>query len=357
MGKATPASLGYRMPAEFEPHRATWIGWPHNPRDWPGKFAAIEWVYVEIVRWLASSEHVHVEIQGRPQEDAARRKLGRAGVDLGRVSFHRIRTNRGWTRDHGPIFVVRPGDLALTDWGFTGWAKYDDYRLDDAVPKEVARVLGVKRFEPRHGGRRIVLEGGSIDVNGQGTLLTTEECLLSGEQVRNPGFFRADYERVFSDYLGVQKTIWLGRGISGDDTHGHVDDLARFVDPRTVVAVATEDRDDPDYAPLAENLDRLRRATDQDGRPLCVVTLPCPAPLVFDGIRLPASYANFYIGTSVVLVPTFDDPNDRRALGVLADLFPARTVVGIHAVDLVWGFGTLHCLTQQEPEPPPRAPT
>jgi agmatine deiminase len=340
-----PAQLGFRMPAEWEPHEATWIAWPHQRDDWPGKFGPIPWVYVEIVRHLHRSERVRILVRTRAEEERVRQMLARAAIDLGRVEFFRVPTDRVWTRDYGPIFITSPdGEVALLDWQFNAWAKYPDWQRDNAVTGRLNRTLGMRSWQPEAAGRRVVLEGGSIDINGQGLLLTTEECLLGAEQARNPGLDRAALERVFADYLGVRKVHWLGRGIAGDDTHGHIDDLARFVGPRTVVTVVEEDPADPNYEPLQENLRRLRDMTDLD-----VVLLPMPAPLFFDGQRLPASYANFYIANDRVLVPTFNDPNDRRALGQLADLFPGRTVVGIHAVDLVWGLGTLHCLTQQQP--------
>jgi agmatine deiminase len=349
----TPAKLGYRMPAEWEPHEATWIAWPHNRDDWSGKFATIPWVYVEIARHLAASERVHIVVQGQTTRGQATAKLRRAGVDPGRVAFHDFPTDRVWLRDSGPIFIRGDGELIATDWLFNGWAKYPNWHNDAQLPERIAAALRLRVVAAMHdrpsGMARVVLEGGAIDVNGQGLLLTTEECLLSDVQVRNPGLTRADYEKLFADYLGVRKVLWLGRGIAGDDTHGHVDDLARFVGPRTVVTVIEEDPSDTNYAPLQENLERLRGMTDLDGRPLEVVTLPMPAPLYFDGQRLPASYANFYIANNRVLVPTFNDPNDRKALGILAELFPERKVIGIHSVDLVWGLGTLHCLTQQEP--------
>jgi agmatine deiminase len=345
-----PAQLGFRLPAEWEPHAATWIAWPHRRDDWPGKFAAIPWVYAEIVRHLHRSEQVRILVNDEAAERQARRRLAQAGVGPTRVDFFRFPTDRVWTRDYGPLFVRDDaGAVAVTDWRFSAWAKYDDWRLDDAVPAQVAARLGLRSWRPEVGGRRVVLEGGSIDVDGRGLLLTTEECLLSPVQARNPGLTREDLEHVLADYLGVRKVLWLCRGIAGDDTHGHVDDLARFTGPGTVVAAVEDDPADDNYEPLRENLERLRGLTGLDGRPLEVHTLPMPAPVVFAGQRLPASYANFYVANECVLVPTFNDPNDRRALGVLADLFPGRTVAGIHAVDLVWGLGTLHCLTQPQP--------
>lgn len=352
---AIPAELGYHMPAEWEPHEATWIAWPHHRADWPGKFAAIPWVYVEIVRHLHQCERARILVNDLSAQRQAIGKLRRGGVDLSRVDFYHCPTDRVWTRDSGPIFVVRDyhgqRQVALTHWRFNAWSKYDNWQRDQQVPEFVGQVLGLPRFlaltadQQRH----IVLEGGSIDVNGAGLLLTTEECLLSDIQPRNPGLTREELERAFADYLGVRKVLWLGQGIAGDDTHGHVDDLARFVGPGTVVTMVEENAQDVNYRPLRENLDRLRGMTDLDGRPLEVVPLPMPQPVYFAGQRLPASYANFYIATDRVLVPTFNDPHDRHALGILAELFSDRQVIGIHAVDLVWGLGTLHCLTQQQP--------
>ncbi len=340
-----PAALGYRMPAEWEPHEATWIAWPHNRHDWPGKFPAIAWVYAEIVRHLHRSELVHILVNDERCERRDRAALDRAGVDLSRVRFFRFPTDRVWTRDYGPLFVTGPeGSVGITDWMFNGWAKYPNWQRDNAVPFQVHQALGGPYWQARIGERPVVLEGGSIDVNGQGLLLTTEECLLSPMQARNPGLSRSQLEQVLGDYLGVTKVLWLNRGIAGDDTHGHIDDLARFVGPRTVVTVAEANAADANYVPLQENLERLRGFGDLE-----VVPLPMPEPVAFEGQRLPASYANFYIANDRVLVPTFNDAHDRHALGILAELFPGRTVVGIHGVDLVWGLGTLHCLTQQQP--------
>ncbi|MBM3996002.1 MAG: agmatine deiminase family protein [Planctomycetes bacterium] len=347
----TPAAQGWFMPAEWQPHEATWIAWPHNKDDWPGKFAPIPWVYAEIVKHLHTGELVHILVNDAAHERRALGILTKVGVDLSRIRFFRIPTDRVWTRDSGPIFLTNgAGDIAMTDWRFNAWAKYDNWKCDDEVPACINKQMRLKRWQPSCKGRRVVLEGGSIDVNGHGLLLTTEECLLSPIQARNPNLTRADIEQVFADYLGIRRVLWLNRGIVGDDTHGHIDDLARFVAADTVVAVVEENRDDPNHEPLKENLARLRAATDADGRRLNVECLPMPAPLVFAGQRLPASYANFYIGNEKVLVPTFNDPNDRIALNTLAHLFPERSVVGIHAVDLVWGLGTLHCLTQQQPQ-------
>ena len=358
----TPAQLGYRMPAEWEPHEATWIAWPHNRDDWPGKFGPIRWVYVEIVRLLSWHENVNVVVRGGGMRGEAVDCLDRAGVDLDRVAFVKAPTDRVWLRDSGPSFVVnnRPGcdgdRVGMVDWKFNAWAKYDNHRDDNRLPRRLGRHLGLRRWAPRAEvdgkSTRVVLEGGAIDVNGRGTLLTTEECLLGEVQARNPGLGREGIERALAEYLGARHVVWLGRGIMGDDTHGHVDDIARFVDERTVVTVVEPRESDPNHGPLADNLSRLNDARDQDGEPLRVVPLPMPAPVMFEGHRLPASYANFYIANGVVLVPTFNDPADREALGALASLFPGREVVGIHAVDLVWGLGTLHCLSQQQPAAP-----
>lgn len=334
------------MPAEWEPHEATWIAWPHHQDDWPGKFAAIPFVYAEIVRHLHLSEEVRILVNGPASERTARAVLQNLPLDWKRIGFRHVPTDRVWTRDYGPIFVVAPsGCLRIVKWRFNAWAKYPNYRRDDAV---VSKLCARRAFECIDTG--VVLEGGSIDVNGLGCLLTTEECLLSKVQERNSGFTRKDYEKAFAEHLGVRKVLWLGKGIAGDDTHGHVDDLARFVGPRTVVAAEENNPRDENYRPLQENLERLRAMTDQNDKKLTVVSLPMPEPVFWQGQRLPASYANFYIANMCVLMPTFNDPNDRRALGILTDLFPDRRVIGIHAVDLVWGLGTLHCMTQQQPK-------
>jgi agmatine deiminase len=351
---ASPTALGFRMPAEWEPHAATWLSWPHERDDWPGKLAPIPWVYGEVVRHLAPGERVRILVKDAATLRKARALLGRVGANLGQVDFFRIATDRSWTRDYCPLFVKdQQGQVALTNWKFNGWAKYANHRRDAAVGAWLARRLRRRAWYPTLGdgarAPRVVLEGGSIDVDGRGTLLTTEECLLSPVQARNPGVSRAELEAILGEYLGVRKVLWLGDGIAGDDTHGHVDDLARFVDARTVVIAQEDDPADANHAALAENRARLASMTTADGEPLRVIGLPMPAPVRLDGVRLPASYANFYIGNQAVLVPTFNDPNDRRALSILGDLFPTRRVVGIHAVDLVWGLGTLHCMTQQEP--------
>jgi agmatine deiminase len=358
----TPRQLGYRMPAEWEPHEATWLAWPHNPEDWPGKFASIPWLYAEIVRLLAARERVHLIVEDAKTEKRVVSMLKRACADLDRVSFHLWPTDRGWTRDSGPIFVRNAqGRVGLTNWRFNGWAKYDDWHLDDKLPGRVQELLGLPSWQPsvqsQNGAKHCpcVLEGGSIDVNGQGALLTTEECLLSDVQQRNPGLSRAQLERLFSDFLGIDQVIWLGRGIVGDDTHGHVDDIARFAGSATIVAAVEPDTRDPNHAPLAENLQRLKAARTSDGKQFTIVEIPMPRPVIFRGQRLPASYANFYIANGVVLAPTFHDPNDRVALNLLAEVFPDREVIGVHSMDLIWGLGALHCMTQQQPVGAPAA--
>jgi agmatine deiminase len=348
--EGTPRELGFRMPAEWDAHDSTWIAWPHNPKDWPGRFQPIPWVYCEIVRALASVETVHILVNDAAAEKRARGMLMRAGANMAAVRFHHWPTNRIWTRDSGPIFVRSgAGDLAITDWRFNAWAKYPDWQLDDALPGKAAELLGLPAWQPEVNGERVVLEGGSIDTNGAGVLLTTEECLLSPVQARNPRLDRSQIESVFSDYLGIDQVLWLNRGIAGDDTHGHVDDIARFVGENTIVTVVEPNREDENHEPLAENLDRLKSARNLHGKLFQVVTLPCPAPVVFEGQRLPASYANFYIANKLVLVPTCNDPNDRIALNTLAELFPEHTVQGIHCGDFIWGLGALHCMTQQQP--------
>jgi agmatine deiminase len=334
------------MPAEWEPHEATWIAWPHNREDWPGRFEPIPWVYGEIVRKLSRVERVRILVEGPAVEQKARSVLHKVGASMEAVEFFHCPTNRVWTRDYCPLFVRnRRGEIAATAWRFNAWAKYDNWQLDSKVPAFVAKRLKIPAYSPE-----MVLEGGSIDVNGAGMLLTTEECLLSPVQARNPGMTRRDIERKLRDFLGADRVIWLRNGIAGDDTHGHVDDLARFVGPETVVLSAEPDGSDPNYEPLRENLAILRSAG------LRVIKLPMPRPVIFDGQRLPASYANFYFANGLVLVPTFNDPNDRMALTALAKCFPDREVTGINCTELIWGLGALHCMTQQQPKAlPPRA--
>jgi agmatine deiminase len=343
----TPASLGYRMPAEWELHEATWLAWPHNLDTWPGKFDLVPDIYVEIVRALYTSEPVSICVNDAEDAVETRLFLKRAGLDLSTVQFCEIPTNDTWARDHGPIFLTRSHEerreLAVVDWIFNSWGeKYGPWHLDDVVPQKVAKMLALPLFEPG-----IVLEGGSIDVNGRGTLLTTEACLLNPN--RNPTLTREEIEAYLRAYLGVTKILWLGDGIVGDDTDGHIDDLARFVNPTTVVCALEDDPTDVNYALLRDNFERLQKMTDQDGRPLRVVPLCMPSPVIYDGNRLPASYANFYIANGVVLMPTYECANDKRAITTLQEIFPTRHVVGIPCTDLVWGLGAIHCITQQQP--------
>jgi agmatine deiminase len=336
------------MPAEWERHAATWIAWPHNESDWPGKLAPIRWVYGEFVRRLARHERVRILVADDAVAAEARETLTLVGA-VENWDLVPAATNRSWTRDTGPLFVRAGGQKIATHWRFNAWAKYDDWQLDAEVAPTIARAAGVACVGVEAQGRPVVLEGGAIDVDGEGTLLATEECLCDAVQARNPALPRAELEAVLHAQLGAERVLWLGRGIVGDDTHGHIDDLARFVAPGVVVMCRESDASDENHGALEENWERLRGARDARGRALEVVALPMPRPLVFEGRRLPASYANFYIANEVVLVPTFNDPADRQALGILAELFPSREVVGIHCVDLVWGLGTLHCMTQQEP--------
>jgi agmatine deiminase len=387
------------MPAEWAPHAATWLAWPHYHGDWPGKFEPIPWVYAEIIRNLARHERVELLVNHAAAEKQVRKLLHRADADLNNVRFHRQHTNRVWLRDSGAIFVNGPcgsdtpvrelpkaslkrsgnrdreerdpsaslrasfshadkdsrkkrafaPEASTLNFRFNAWAKYSNYRHDEKVGSLMAQTADAQEIRPQHRNTRVVLEGGSIDVNGQGTILTTEECLLSKIQQRNPGMHREDYEKIFADYLGAPHTIWLGNGIHGDDTHGHVDDLTRFVTPDTVITMVEPNRKDVNHKPLRDNLRRLQAATDQDGKPLTIVELAMPGPVVFEQRRLPASYANFYIANGIVLVPVFNDPNDRLALNTLAALFPTREIVPIYSGDLIWGLGTMHCMTQQQP--------
>jgi agmatine deiminase len=340
------------MPAEWERHEATWLIWPHNQVDWPGKVDTVRWVYGEIVRKICPDELVRVLVNSKADEKLASHYLTRAGADASRVQFIHHPTNRGWTRDTGPIFVRRGvrGKTAIVHFHFNAWAKHDDWQKDRRVPDTAARLLGKRLFNAQYNGKDFVLEGGGIEVNGRGTLLTTEQCYLDPRvQVRNPGLGRQAIEQTLQRYLGVTNVFWLVAGPVGDDTHGHIDDICRFVNPKTVVLIKETNRKDVNYRPLAENWERIQDLRLEDGSRPEVVPLPMPEPLYFAGNRLPASYANFYITNAAVLVPTFNDPNDRIALGILGELFNDRPVTGLHAVDLVVGRGTVHCLSQQQP--------
>ena len=348
----TPAALGYRMPAEWEPHAGTWFTWPRPEGiSFPGKYASIPGVYAELIRHLVEVEDVNINVWHAEMEAWVRGLLERARVSLARVHFHHFQAYEPWCRDHGPVFVVRDRasrrDRAVVDWGYNAWGgKYPPYDLDDAVPQHVARLRGLPLFSPG-----IVMEGGALDVNGRGTLLTTESCLLNPN--RNPQLTKSQIEQHLRDFLGVTHILWLGDGIAGDDTDGHVDDLTRFVNPTTVVTVVEDEPADENFAPLRENLERLRTMQDQEGRPLRVVELPMPRRIEHEGQRLPASYANFYIANGLVLVPTYRDPQDARALDILQREFPDRRVVGVDSSELIWGLGSFHCITQQEPATTP----
>lgn len=345
--RTTPTSQR-RFPAEWEPHVATWIAWPHHEPDWPGKLEAVHWVYAEIARVLAACEPVEILCHNENVRARARAFLAAHGVTAN-VRLHLVPTDRVWLRDSAPTSVVRPdGSAEWMNWAFNAWAKYDNFSRDRKVGAAIARLSGVPRTAAtRPDGAPMVLEGGAIDTDGRGTLLVTEECLLSDVQARNPGMARAAYERAFAEWLGIRKTIWLGEGCVGDDTHGHVDDVARFAAHDVVLLAYEEDPSDDNHLRSVDNLKRLEAAGGRKGD-FTVIKMPYPRPVMMDGVRLPASYANFYIANDVVIVPTFNDPNDRVALNILAEIFPAHRVVGIHAVDLVWGLGTLHCLTQQQ---------
>jgi agmatine deiminase len=337
-----------RMPAEWEQQDAIWLAWPHNKTDWPDRFGPIPWAFVDAIRHLSVHTRVRLIVKNKVAHETAQDYLDRAGVAMKQIDFIIAPTNRIWLRDSGPTFVYRGKERVLLDWKFNAWAKYNNFQHDDKIPALVSKHLKLKSIQPMHKNRRVVLEGGAIDVNGKGTLLTTEECLLSEIQCRNPGFAREDYEAVFATYLGVSNVIWLGDGIVGDDTHGHVDDLARFVNANTVVIPYEKNKLDANYPQLHKNRQIMRRARDQGGRQLNVVELPMPRPIVFEGTRLPASYANFLISNKTVLVPTFNDVNDRTALNILSEVFPKHDVIGMHSGDFIWGFGAIHCASQQE---------
>jgi agmatine deiminase len=340
----------FSFPPEWSRHAATWIAWPHHEPDWPGKIGAIVWVYAEIARVLANHERVEILCHDDAVRESAREHLAAHGVSNFRL--HVVPNDRVWLRDSAPTFVRdEAGVIQLMNWGFNAWAKYPNYARDAQVGQAIERITGIARVEPVRPdtGAPLILEGGGIETDGEGTLLVTEEWLLSHEQVRNPGLTRDGYERAFREYLGIRETIWLGEGCVGDDTHGHVDDIARFVAPGVIVLAYEEDpSDDENHRRSADNMRRLELAGAANGA-LKVVKLPYPRAVTMNGDRLPASYANFYIANGAVLVPTFNDHNDRVALNAIASLLPDRNVIGVHAVDLVWGFGTLHCLTQQQP--------
>jgi len=351
LNQTLPSELAYRFPAEWETHEATWICWPQNKDDWPGKFSPIKWVYGEIVKNISTGEKVRIIVDSKEQKNKAQKVLKSIKHNSANVEFYILKTDRGWTRDSGPIFIKNDKKVAIVNFKFNGWAKYDNFKKDKKLPKYIADKFNLQNFIPILNDHQMVLEGGSIDTNGAGSVITTEECLMSDKiQVRNPGFSKSDYEKVFMDYLGIRDTLWLGKGIAGDDTHGHVDDICRFVKRNTAVIVQENNPGDENYEVLKENRERLQDMRLEDNSKIEIIELPMPSPVYFKNQRLPASYANFYISNSSVLVPTFNDKNDRIVLGILSDLFPERAVIGIHAVDLVWGLGTIHCLTHEQPQ-------
>ncbi|NTU98216.1 MAG: agmatine deiminase family protein [Chlorobiaceae bacterium] len=345
------AESGYFMPPEWAQHKATWLSWPHKLASWPGKFEPVPVVFAEIASWLSSSEEVHINVLDETMERNVRELISSLAHDqlrMDRIFFHPVPTNDAWCRDHGPNYVFRQRDgkreKIVLDWEYNAWGgKYDPYDDDNAVPRRVASLQGLPVVSTG-----MVLEGGAIDVNGKGLLLTTESCLLNPN--RNPSMSRADIERELGRYLGIDKVLWLGDGIAGDDTDGHVDDMARFVDESTVLITVEDNPEDDNYLPLQENYNLLKTFSDLEGRPLQVKKLPMPDPVYFDGERLPASYANFYIANTLVLVPVYRCPQDRAALAIIRECFPERNVVGIDCSDLIWGLGAIHCITHEEPE-------
>ncbi|HTI73279.1 MAG TPA: agmatine deiminase family protein [Candidatus Limnocylindria bacterium] len=344
----SPSKLGYRMPAEWEPHHSTWLTWPRPEGiSFPGKYEPVPGAYADFIKVLVKGEDVNINVWDMAMESWVRGLLEERQVPLDRVFFHRFPAYEPWCRDHGPIFLTKgsagASRRAIVDWDYNAWGgKYPPFDLDDDIPQHVAALRGLPVFSPG-----IIMEGGSLEVNGAGTLLTTEACLLNPN--RNPGLSKTEIEGYLCAYLGVRHVLWLGDGIVGDDTDGHVDDLTRFVNPTTVVTVVEENPDDENHEPLKANFERLQSMTDQDGRPLRVVTLPMPRLIEFEGQRLPASYANFYIANAGVIVPTYRDPNDEKALAILQELFPDRPVIGVDSSELIWGLGSFHCISQQEP--------
>ena len=339
-----------RFPAEWEKQEGILLCFPHNGNDWPGKYEAIQWAFVEFIKKVALFENVFLMVSDEKLQKKVSQMLTTAHVDLAAISFIIHKTNRSWMRDSGPIIVKNGTKNEALDFNFNGWAKYTNFQLDKWVPSIVAKFLDLPITQATYNGKAIILEGGAIDVNGKGTLITSEECLLHPSiQVRNPNFTKADYEAIFKDYLGVSNVIWVKNGIEGDDTHGHIDDLCRFVNEETIITVVESDKKDANYQVLQDNFEILQNSKLENGKSTKIISLPMPKKLDFDGIRIPASYANFLILNKCVLVPTFNDVNDRKALNIIADCFPDREIIGISAIDLIWGFGTLHCLSQQIP--------
>jgi len=340
-----------RLPAEWEKQQGILLCFPDNGNDWPGKYQAIQWAFVEFIKKVTSYEPLFLVVSDETLKSKVIDMLVRAHVNLNQVEFIIQKTNRSWMRDSGPIIVKNGNDREALNFNFNGWAKYSNYRLDRQVPNKVADTLKIPMVTVVYNGKSVTLEGGAIDSNGKGTLLTSEECLLHPSiQVRNQGFTKTDYEAIFKEYFGITNTIWLGNGIQGDDTHGHIDDLCRFVNENTIVTVIESDKKHPNYKALQDNLQRLQSSKLENGKTPHIVTLPMPHKILFEDVNLPASYANFLILNRCVLVPTFNDPNDRIALNTIAQCLPDRETIGISAIDLIWGFGTLHCLSQQIPE-------
>lgn len=343
--------MSRRFPAEWEKQEGILLCFPHNGNDWPGKYGAIQWAFVEFIKKVATFEKVFLVVKDQSLQDKVQGMLETAHVNIKKIIFIQQKTNRSWMRDSGPIIVYRNGKREALNFNFNGWAKYPNYKLDRQVPETISGKLKIPLTQVTYKGKPVVLEGGALEVNGKGTLLTSEECLLHPTiQVRNPGLSKEDYEAVFKEYFGVTNTIWLGNGIVGDDTHGHIDDLSRFVNETTIVTVVEENGKDENHKFLQDNLKQLQASKLENGQSPKIVTLPMPKPLWFDGIRIPASYANFLILNHCVLMPMFNDAKDRIALNTLTDCFPDREVIGISAIDLIWGFGTLHCLSQQIPQ-------
>ncbi len=340
-----------RFPAEWEKQQGILLCFPHNGKDWPGKYEAIQWAFVEFIKKVAAFESVFLIVANENLKAKVLEMLETAAVQMCNVSFLIYKTNRSWMRDSGPIVVKNGTKREALNFNFNGWAKYKNINLDKHVPEKVGKFLDVPVTQVLYKGKPVIMEGGAIDSNGCGTLLTSEECLLHPDiQVRNPGFTKADYEAVLKEYLGITNVIWLGDGIEGDDTHGHIDDLCRFVNEDTIITIVESNLKDNNYKPLQDNLKRLQNAKLENGKSPKIITLPMPKRIDFDGVRLPASYANFLILNKCVLVPTFNDANDRIALNTIADCFPEREIIGISSIDFIWGFGTLHCLSQQIPE-------
>lgn len=341
----TPKQLGFHFPAEFAPHTATWLSWPHKEASWPGKIETIFPVYAEFIKHVAEGERVNVNVANETMKQKAIAHLEKAGANLQQVNFFFHPTNDAWCRDHGPAFLIHKTEKKkmVVDWGYNAWGgKYPPYDLDDVVPTLIAKHYGLPVVHPG-----IVMEGGSVDFNGRGTVLTTTSCLLNPN--RNPHLNQQQIEQYLVDFYGVSNILWLGDGIVGDDTDGHIDDLTRFVNEDTVVTVMEENQRDENYQPLKENLEMLQKLKLENGKSMNIVELPMPSKIVYEDMRLPASYANFYISNNYVVVPTFRDKNDDRALSILQGCFPERKVIGLDSVDIIWGLGSFHCLSQQEP--------